>query len=76
MDFSNMRIALIGAGVSNTPLAKYFTDKGVLIANTFPVMKHLLVYYFAYRMRNASKEHNFGKVCRLMKQGFREFKRM
>ena len=55
---------------------KYFTDKGVLIANTFPVMKHLLVYYFAYRMRKASKEHNFGKVCRLMKQGFREFKRM
>ena len=27
-DFNNKTIALIGAGVSNTPLAKYFTDKG------------------------------------------------
>ena len=53
---------------------KYFTDKGILIANTFPVMKHLLVYYFAFRMRKASKDYGFWKVCRLMKQGIREFK--
>jgi len=31
MDFGKMRIALIGAGVSNTPLAKYFTDKGAVV---------------------------------------------
>ncbi len=31
MCFENKRIALIGAGVSNTPLAKYFTDKGASV---------------------------------------------
>lgn len=53
---------------------KYFIDKGVLIANAFPVLKYLLVYYFAFRLRNASKDHGFGDICRLMRQGYREFK--
>ena len=30
--FYNKKIALIGAGVSNTPLAKYFTDKGAMVS--------------------------------------------
>jgi len=30
-DFNGMTVALIGAGVSNTPLAKYFTDKGATV---------------------------------------------
>lgn len=30
-DFKNKRIALIGAGVSNTPLAEYFTNKGAAV---------------------------------------------
>ena len=53
---------------------KYFKDKGVLIANAFPVMKHMFVYYFAYGMRNISKDYTFSKICKLMKQGFKEFK--
>ena len=52
---------------------KFFKDKGVLIANAFPVMKNLLIYYFAYGMRNVSKEYSFSKICKLMKQGFKEF---
>lgn len=31
MSFNNKRIALIGAGVSNTPLAEYFTKKGASV---------------------------------------------
>jgi glycosyltransferase involved in cell wall biosynthesis len=52
---------------------KFFKDKGALIANAFPVTKNLLVYYFAYGMRNVSKEYRFSKICKLMKQGFKEF---
>ena len=52
---------------------KFFKDKGVLIANAFPVAKDLLVYYFAFGMRNVSKEYNYFKICKLMKQGFKEF---
>ena len=52
---------------------KFFVDKGILIANAFPVMKHILVYYFAYGMRNISKEHSFSMICRLMRQGMKEF---
>ena len=55
---------------------KYFIDKGILIANAFPVMKSLLVYYFAYGMRNVSKEYSFLEICKLMKQGFKEFKKI
>lgn len=52
---------------------KYFIDKGVLIANAFPVMKNVFVYYFAFGLRNASKDYNFSKICKLMKKGFKEF---
>lgn len=55
---------------------KYFIDKGVLIANAFPLMKDLLVYYFAFGMKNISKEYSFFKICKLMKQGFAEFKKI
>ena len=54
---------------------KYFIDKGILIANAFPKMKSMLVYYFAYRMRNASEEYGFSQICKLMKHGFEEFKK-
>ncbi|MBR3803061.1 MAG: glycosyltransferase [Clostridia bacterium] len=53
---------------------KYFIDKGILIANAFPVLKHLFVYYFAFGKRNVSKDHNFFKICKLMKQGFKQYK--
>jgi len=52
---------------------KYFIDKGILISNAFPVMKNVLVYYFAYGMRNITKEYGFSKICKLMKKGIREF---
>lgn len=55
---------------------KYFIDKGILIANAFPVMKGMLVYYFAYRMRNVSKEYGFFQVCKLMKQGFEIYRKI
>lgn len=53
---------------------KYFVDKGILIANAFPVLKHILVYYFAYGMRNLTKDFGFKKICSLMKKGYKEFK--
>ena len=55
---------------------KYFIDKGILIANAFPVMKNVLVYYFAYGMKNVSTEYGFIKICKLMKQGFKHFKKI
>lgn len=55
---------------------KYFIDKGVLIANAFPLMKDLLVYYFAFGMKNISKEYSFFRICKLMKQGFAEFEKI
>lgn len=55
---------------------KYFVDKGILIANAFPLMKNLLLYYFAYGMRNISDEYGFSQICKLMKKGFKEFKEL
>ena len=53
---------------------KYYVDKGILIANAFPVLKGILVYYFAFGLRKTSKEFGFRKICKLMKKGFKEFK--
>lgn len=55
---------------------KFFIDKGVLLANAFPLMKNLFVYYFAYGLRKVSKDYDFNKICRLMRQGIQEFKRL
>lgn len=55
---------------------KFFVDKGALLANAFPLMKNLLVCYFAYGLRNVSKNYDFKKICRLMRQGIREFKKL
>ena len=55
---------------------KFFIDKGVLLANAFPLMKNLFVYYFAYGLRKVSKDYDFKKICRLMRQGIREFKKL
>ena len=53
---------------------KFFVDKGILIANAFPILKHVLIYYFAYRMKNLSKEFGFAKICKLMRKGFKDYK--
>lgn len=53
---------------------KYFVDKGVLLANAFPRMKHILLYHFAWGMRHLTDEYGFWDICRLLRRGFREFK--
>lgn len=35
--------------------AKFFFDKGILLANLFPVLKHLMGIYFAIRFRTTSQ---------------------
>lgn len=55
---------------------KFFIDKGVLIANAFPRLKWLFLYYFAFGLRNVSKEYGFTKICKLMRRGIREFDKM
>lgn len=53
---------------------KYFTDKGILIANAFPRLKHLLVFYFAWRWRKYSQAHSFFRIIKLMREGFSVYK--
>ncbi len=55
---------------------KYFIDKGVLLANAFPCLKHLLLYYFAYGLRNVSEAYGFRRICKLIREGFAEYKRI
>lgn len=54
---------------------KFFIDKGILIANAFPSLKNLLIYYFAFKLRKVSKDYNFNKIIKLMKKGIKEFKK-
>ena len=53
---------------------RYFIDKGILIANAFPALKHLLIYYYSYTLRKRSKDFGFIRIYKLMKLGYKEFK--
>lgn len=55
---------------------KYYIDKGVWLANAFPVLKHLYIFYFAYRMRHNTEQFGFRAIYKLMKKGFEEFREM
>lgn len=55
---------------------KFFVDKGVLIANAFPVLKSFLIYYFAYGMRGLNPEYRFHDIIKLMKKGIKEYKKI
>lgn len=55
---------------------KFFIDKGILIANAFPAMKFLFIYYFAFGLRNVSNDYGFLRICRLMRQGVKEFSKI
>lgn len=54
---------------------KFFIDKGVLIANAFPVMKYFLILYFALGLRNLSPDHNYCRICKLMKKGIEVYRK-
>ena len=54
---------------------KFFVDKGILLANAFPKMCYLLIYYFAFNLRNASDEYGYAKIVSLMKKGIKSFKK-
>ena len=55
---------------------KFFIDKGILLANAFPKMCKVLIYYFAFNLRHVSKQHSFAKIVSLMKTGVKNFKKM
>ncbi len=55
---------------------KYFVDKGILVANAFPILKHILVYYYAYKMRSLNQEFGFWDIIGLMKRGYKEYKNL
>ena len=55
---------------------KFFVDKGILIANAFPVLKGLVLYYFAFGLRKVSGDYSFRRICKLMRQGMKEFKKI
>lgn len=53
---------------------KYFIDKGVLIANAFPKLKGIFMYYFAFGVRKVSSDYGFLKICKLMRKGIEIYK--
>lgn len=55
---------------------KYYIDKGVWLANAFPVLKHLFIYYLAFRMRHDTEQYGFLDIYKLMRKGFVEFRKM
>lgn len=53
---------------------KFFVDKGIWIANAFPILKHILIYYFSFGLRKASKDFNYRRIVKLMKQGIKVYR--
>ena len=51
---------------------KYFFDRGAMLASAFPKGKHLVKYYFAWRLKKRAAQP-LGKILRLMNRGIRAF---
>ena len=54
---------------------KYFFDRGAMLACAFPKGKHLVKYYFAWRLKKKSAQP-LGKILRLMTQGIKAFPKL
>ncbi|MHB8077052.1 glycosyltransferase family A protein [Desulfosporosinus fructosivorans] len=52
---------------------KYYIDRGVWLANAFPVMKYPLALYYAYRLKGSS-DKTINEMLKLMVFGIRSFK--
>jgi cellulose synthase/poly-beta-1,6-N-acetylglucosamine synthase-like glycosyltransferase len=51
---------------------KYYMDKGVWLANAFPVMKYPLALYYAYKLKDSSNKTMF-QIYKLILLGIRNF---
>lgn len=52
---------------------KYYRDKGVLIANMFPIIKYVMLLYFTWRLRKTSEKYSMMRIFKLMREGLDEF---
>ncbi len=53
---------------------RYFIDRGVLIANAFPVIKYFVSIYFAFRFKAFTNEFNVQQIFKLLIQGIKKYK--
>ena len=52
---------------------KYYIDRGVWLANAFPVMKYPLALYYAYRLKDSS-DKTISEILKLIVYGIKSFK--
>jgi len=55
---------------------RYFIDRGVLIANAFPVLKYIVCIYFAFRFKSFTNEYNVIQIFQLLIRGVKKFNEM
>ena len=49
---------------------RYYLDKGAWLSHAFPVLKKLLIYYFAAKMDKIDNDHTYSEIFKLIKNGF------
>lgn len=55
---------------------KYFTDRGLWIANAFPVLKYPIGLYYVWRLRHTTKEFSIFKIAGMIFKGIKTFKEL
>lgn len=55
---------------------KYYIDRGVWLANAFPVMKYLLSLYYTWQLRSTSEEFSTSQIARMIFKGIMTFKEL
>lgn len=54
---------------------KLFLDKGVWIANAFPKLKYILIYYYSIKLSKLTQEFSRYQIIKLMLKGIQMFKK-
>lgn len=52
---------------------KYFRDRGIWIANAFPVIKRGICFYYSYKLRNSNPQFSILDIYKMINNGISEF---
>jgi len=55
---------------------KYFIDRGVWLANAFPILKYPLGLYYGWQLRNTTQEFDIIQLTRMIFKGIKFFRKL
>lgn len=52
---------------------KYFYDRGIWLANAFPILKYIFSIYFSYKLKDTTNEFSIIDIYKIINRGIKDF---